>query len=94
MQKAVNTLVSHIFNNGIRHVILCPGSRNAPLTLSFSRHPHIQCFSLVDERSAGFTALGMAVALGKPVAIVCTSGTAVLNLYPAITEAFYCRPTA
>ncbi len=89
MQKAVNTLVSHIFNNGIRHVILCPGSRNAPLTLSFSRHPHIQCFSLVDERSAGFTALGMAVALGKPVAIVCTSGTAVLNLYPAITEAFY-----
>jgi 2-succinyl-5-enolpyruvyl-6-hydroxy-3-cyclohexene-1-carboxylate synthase len=70
-------------------VILCPGSRNAPLTLSFSRHPHIQCFSLVDERSAGFTALGMAVALGQPLAIVCTSGTAVLNLYPAITEAFY-----
>lgn len=89
MQKAINTLVSHVLNNGIRHVILCPGSRNAPLTLSFSRNPDIQCYSLVDERSAGFTALGMAVALGKPVAIVCTSGTAVLNLYPAITEAYY-----
>lgn len=89
MQKAVNTLVSHVLNNGIRHVILCPGSRNAPLTLSFSRNPQFECYSLVDERSAGFTALGMAVALGKPVAIVCTSGTAVLNLYPAITEAYY-----
>lgn len=70
-------------------MILCPGSRNAPLTLSFSRHPDIQCYSLVDERSAAFTALGMAVALNKPVAIVCTSGTAVLNLYPATAEAYY-----
>ena len=89
MQKAVNILVSHVLNNGIRHVIICPGSRNAPLTLSFSRNPQFECYSLVDERSAGFTALGMAVALEKPVAIVCTSGTAVLNLYPAITEAYY-----
>ncbi len=89
MQKAVNTLVSHILNNGIRHIILCPGSRNAPLTLSFSRNPQFECYSLVDERSAGFTALGMAIALDKPVAIVCTSGTAALNLYPTIAEAFY-----
>ncbi len=89
MQKAINTLISHVVNNGIRHVIICPGSRNAPLTLSFIRHPDIQCYSLVDERSAAFTALGMAVALNHPVAIVCTSGTAVLNLYPAIAEAYY-----
>ncbi len=89
MQEEVNRLISQIANFGIRHVIICPGSRNAPLTLSFSRHPQIKCYALVDERSAAFTALGMAVAHGKPVAIVCTSGTAVLNLYPAIAEAFY-----
>lgn len=89
MQKALNTLVSHIVNNGIRHVVICPGSRNAPLILSFIRNPDIQCYSLVDERSAAYTALGMAVALNETVAIVCTSGTAVLNLYPAIAEAFY-----
>jgi len=89
LQAAVNALVSHVVNNGIRHVIICPGSRNAPLTLSFSRHPDIQCYSLVDERSAAFTAIGIAVALHQAVAIVCTSGTAVLNLYPAICEAYY-----
>jgi 2-succinyl-5-enolpyruvyl-6-hydroxy-3-cyclohexene-1-carboxylate synthase len=89
LQKAINTLVSHVVNNGIRHVVICPGSRNAPLTLSFTRHPEITCYSLVDERSAAFTALGMAVALNQTVAIVCTSGTAVLNFYPAICEAYY-----
>jgi len=89
LQKAVNSLVSHVINHGIRHVIICPGSRNAPLTLSFTRNSQAICYSLVDERSAAFTALGMAVALNYPVAIVCTSGTAVLNLYPAICEAYY-----
>ncbi len=89
MQNAVNRLISHVANHGIRHVVICPGSRNAPLTLAFSRHSQFECYALVDERSAAFTALGMAVAIGKPVAIVCTSGTAVLNFYPAIAEAYY-----
>ncbi len=89
MQKAVNFLVSQIVNSGIRHVVICPGSRSAPLTLAFVRHPQLTCYSLVDERSAAFTALGMAIAGRNAIAIVCTSGTAVLNLYPAICEAFY-----
>ncbi len=89
MQEAVNSLVSHIVNSGIRHVIICPGSRNAPLILSFSRHPEVRCYSLIDERSAAYTAVGMALSLGSPSCIVCTSGTATLNLYPAICEAYY-----
>jgi 2-succinyl-5-enolpyruvyl-6-hydroxy-3-cyclohexene-1-carboxylate synthase len=89
LQKAVNFLVSQIVNSGIRHVVICPGSRSAPLTLAFVRHPQLTCYSLVDERSAAFTALGMAIGSRNAVAIVCTSGTAVLNLYPAICEAFY-----
>ena len=74
---------------GIDHVVISPGSRSAPLTISFTQDPGFNCFSVVDERCAGFTALGMAQALGRPVALVCTSGSALLNYYPAISEAFY-----
>jgi 2-succinyl-5-enolpyruvyl-6-hydroxy-3-cyclohexene-1-carboxylate synthase len=74
---------------GIDHVVISPGSRSAPLTISFTQDPGFSCFSVVDERCAGFTALGMAQALGRPVALVCTSGSALLNYYPAISEAFY-----
>jgi len=77
------------FRKGIRNVVLCPGSRSAPMTLAFVRHGGFSCYSIIDERSAGFIALGIAQQLKMPVAIVCTSGTAVLNLYPAITEAYY-----
>ncbi len=70
-------------------MIICPGSRNAPLIMAFVRLGKIRCTSVVDERSAAFVALGMAKQLKTPVAIICTSGTAVLNLYPAIAEAFY-----
>lgn len=73
----------------VRQVILCPGSRCAPLTLAFSRHPHITTRTFSDERSAGFIALGLAQASGLPVVIVCTSGTAVYNLAPAIAEAYF-----
>ena len=74
---------------GIRHVIISPGSRNAPLIQLFTGHPGFICYSIVDERSAGYVALGMARELKKPVAIVTTSGTAVLNLSPAVAEAFH-----
>jgi 2-succinyl-5-enolpyruvyl-6-hydroxy-3-cyclohexene-1-carboxylate synthase len=73
----------------IEHVVISPGSRNAPLTIGFSSHPTIKTYSVVDERSAAFFALGIAQQLQKPVAIVCTSGSAVLNYYPAVAEAFY-----
>lgn len=74
---------------GIEHIIISPGSRNAPLTISFTKDDYFTCFSIVDERCAAFFALGMAQQLGKPVAILCTSGSALLNYYPAIAEAFY-----
>lgn len=74
---------------GVHHVVISPGSRNAPLTLSFSNHPEITTYSIVDERVAGFFALGIAQQTQKPVAVVCTSGSALLNYYPAVAEAFY-----
>ena len=76
---------------GIHHVIIAPGSRNAPMIQLFTYNQPFHCYSIVDERSAGYVALGMAVQLGQPVAVVTTSGTAVLNLAPAVAEAFYRR---
>ncbi len=73
----------------IDQAVICPGSRSAPLTLAFARHPGIKTFIIPDERSAGFIGLGLAQSSNKPVAIICTSGTAAANLYPAIIEAFY-----
>jgi 2-succinyl-5-enolpyruvyl-6-hydroxy-3-cyclohexene-1-carboxylate synthase len=73
----------------VRQVVLCPGSRCAPLTLAFTRHPDITTKTFSDERSGGFVALGMAQASGSPVVIVCTSGTAVYNLAPAVAEAYF-----
>lgn len=73
----------------IDHIVISPGSRNAPLTIGFTEHPAFTNFSIVDERCAAFFALGLAQQLQKPVALVCTSGSALLNYYPAIAEAFY-----
>ena len=70
-------------------VVISPGSRNAPLTIGFSNHLDIQTLSVVDERSAAFFALGIAQQTQKPVAVLCSSGSALLNYYPAIAEAFY-----
>ncbi|REH43930.1 2-succinyl-5-enolpyruvyl-6-hydroxy-3-cyclohexene-1-carboxylate synthase [Tenacibaculum gallaicum] len=77
----------HQFN--IDTVVISPGSRNAPLTIGFSNHPTIEALSVVDERCAAFFAMGIAQQKQKPVAIVCSSGSALLNYYPAIAEAFY-----
>lgn len=74
---------------GIRHVITCPGSRSAPLTLAFVRNGNFECLSIVDERSAAFIALGIAQQTGNTVALICTSGSAALNFAPAISEAYY-----
>ncbi|MFC3417803.1 2-succinyl-5-enolpyruvyl-6-hydroxy-3-cyclohexene-1-carboxylic-acid synthase [Algoriphagus hitonicola] len=82
-------LVAICAKKGIEHAILSPGSRCAPLTLAFVRHPDIHARTISDERSAAFIALGMAQQLEKPVALVCTSGSAALNYYPAVAEAFF-----
>ena len=74
---------------GIKHVIICPGSRNAPLIQLFTSNDSFNCHSIVDERSAAYVALGMARHLQQPVVVVTTSGTAVLNLAPAVAEAHY-----
>ena len=74
---------------GITNIVISPGSRNAPLTLGFVNNPNFTCYSIADERSAAFFALGIAQQINKPVAVVCTSGSALLNYYPAFAEAFY-----
>lgn len=73
----------------ITNIVISPGSRNAPLTIGFASHPDFTCYSIADERSAAFFAVGMAQQVKKPVAVVCTSGSALLNYYPAFAEAFY-----
>ncbi len=73
----------------IKHIIISPGSRNAPLTIGFTNDPYFKCYSIVDERCAAFFALGIAQQLQEPTAVVCTSGSALLNYYPAVAEAFY-----
>jgi 2-succinyl-5-enolpyruvyl-6-hydroxy-3-cyclohexene-1-carboxylate synthase len=74
---------------GITNIVISPGSRNAPLTIGFVNNPEFNCYSIADERCAGFFALGIAQQIQKPVAVVCTSGSALLNYYPAFAEAFY-----
>ncbi|MFI2742334.1 2-succinyl-5-enolpyruvyl-6-hydroxy-3-cyclohexene-1-carboxylic-acid synthase [Zhouia sp. PK063] len=73
----------------IKNIIISPGSRNAPLTIGFSNDDFFNCFSIVDERSAAFFGMGIAQQTKQPVALVCSSGSALLNYYPAISEAFY-----
>lgn len=88
-KESVNILTSLLVAHGIRHAVVCPGSRNAPIVHNFNECPDIHCYPVTDERSAGFYALGMAQALKKPVAVCVTSGSALLNLVPAVAEAYY-----
>ncbi|WP_013322300.1 2-succinyl-5-enolpyruvyl-6-hydroxy-3-cyclohexene-1-carboxylic-acid synthase [Gloeothece verrucosa] len=80
-------LVETLHHLGLTTAVICPGSRSTPLTLAFAQHPHIEAIPILDERSAAFFALGMAKRTGLPVALVCTSGTAGANFYPAVIEA-------
>jgi 2-succinyl-5-enolpyruvyl-6-hydroxy-3-cyclohexene-1-carboxylate synthase len=74
---------------GIKNIVISPGSRNAPLIIGFVNNPEFNCYSIADERCAAFFALGIAQQIQKPVVVVCTSGSALLNYYPAFAEAFY-----
>ena len=82
-----SSFVEELTRCGLRHAVLSPGSRSTPLAVALWRQPEIDVTVIVDERSAGFFALGAAQASGSPVAILCTSGTAAANLHPAICEA-------
>ena len=79
------------YQHGVRHAVFSPGSRNAPLSISFHRNKKIDTRVIVDERSAGFIALGIAQQTGRPVVLCCTSGTALLNYGPAVAEAYFQR---
>lgn len=89
LNKQVTILSKLCSDFGVTHAVICPGSRSAPLVFAFNRNKNIQTYTIIDERSAAYIALGMAQQLQKPVVLICTSGTAALNFYPAIAEAFY-----
>jgi 2-succinyl-5-enolpyruvyl-6-hydroxy-3-cyclohexene-1-carboxylate synthase len=80
-------LVETLYRLGLTTAIVCPGSRSAPLTIAFAQHPEIEAIPVLDERSAAFFALGIARQTYRPVVLICTSGTAGANFYPAVIEA-------
>jgi 2-succinyl-5-enolpyruvyl-6-hydroxy-3-cyclohexene-1-carboxylate synthase len=88
-KENVNILTALLVAHGIHHAVVCPGSRNAAIVHNLNECPDIACYPVTDERSAGFYALGMTQALNEPVAVCVTSGTALLNLAPAVAEAYY-----
>jgi len=85
--NTATTFVDSLAHAGLKAVCISPGSRSTPLTLAFAAHPQIHMYPHIDERCASFFALGLALATDCPVALVCTSGTAAANFYPAIIEA-------
>jgi 2-succinyl-5-enolpyruvyl-6-hydroxy-3-cyclohexene-1-carboxylate synthase len=87
----IQAIVDELARCGMRHAVTSPGSRNAPISLSLAADERIESVSVIDERAAGFMALGMAKASGRPVAVTCTSGTAAANLLPAVVEAHEAR---
>ena len=83
----VGAFVDELSRAGVQHVVICPGSRSTPLAMAFAAQADIGVWMHVDERSSAFFALGMAKRLHRPVAVVCTSGTAAANFLPAVVEA-------
>jgi 2-succinyl-5-enolpyruvyl-6-hydroxy-3-cyclohexene-1-carboxylate synthase len=89
--RYVGAFVDELARAGVRHVCFAPGSRSTPLAVMLAQHPDITLWTHLDERSASFFALGMAKASREPVGILCSSGTAAANFYPAVIEARYSR---
>ena len=90
LSQCLHAFFTEYLNYGVKHVVLCPGSRNFPIIQTvIAANKFVEIHSVVDERSAGFIALGLAQQTNTPVVVCCTSGTASLNLYPAIAEAYY-----
>lgn len=89
-KKIIIQLLSEILIQfKIKNIILSPGSRNAPFFIHCVSNPYFHCYNIIDERSAGFIALGMSQSTKKPTVLCCTSGSASVNYYPSIVEAFY-----
>ena len=88
-KKNISLLADLFVKKGLSDIIISPGSRNAPIVIAFAGKPGVNALSIVDERSAGFFAIGMALQSEKTVAVACTSGSAALNYAPAIAEAYY-----
>ncbi len=89
-KENVNILTSLLVAHGVRHAVVCPGSRDAAIVHNLNECEDITCYPVTDERSAGFQALGLSMAEGyQPVVVCVTSGSALLNLYPAVAEAYY-----
>lgn len=88
-KKNILQLAALLRAHGIRRIVLCPGSRDIPLVQTFAHIPDFVCYPMTDERSAGFFAIGLALHDNTTVAVCCTSGSALLNLHPAISEAYY-----
>ena len=88
-KKNIQQLVALLKEHGVQKIVLCPGSRNAPIVQTLAAHPYFSCYPVTDERSAAFFALGLALHGGKPAAVCCTSGSALVNMHPAVAEAFY-----
>ena len=91
LTRYIANFVDELVCSGLRHVVISPGSRSTPLAILLSEHEQIKEHVLIDERSAAYFALGIAKETNKAVAIVCTSGTAAANYFPAIVEAYYAR---
>lgn len=87
--KSYQVIISLLKQNNIRHLVLSAGTRNIPFVQSVENDPYFDCYSVVDERSAAYMALGMSLRLNEPVVISCTSSTATCNYFPAIAEAFH-----
>ncbi len=88
-KKNILQLAALLKAHEIRNIVLCPGEGDAPFAHTVTHHPFFSCHAVGDERSAGFFALGLALCTGKPAAVCCASGTALLNIHPAVAEAFY-----
>lgn len=91
LTRYVANFVDELITNGIRHVVISPGSRSTPLSLAFAEHDGVKEWVIIDERSAGFFALGLAKQKQSAVALVCTSGSAAANYFPAVVEAYHSR---
>ena len=86
-QRWAATLIGTLVGSGVRHAVIAPGSRSTPLALAFADRPEVKCWSVIDERSAAFFALGLSKSTGTPAAVVCTSGSAGAHFLPAVMEA-------
>src|SRR5690625_3554395 len=91
LTKYVVNFIDELVNNGLTDVVISPGSRSTPLAMTVIEHKGLSEWIMIDERSAAFFALGMAKETKRPVALICTSGTAAANYFPAIVESYYAR---